>query len=32
VAPTNLRALDLNPYALQAVVKEDTQILPGLGL
>jgi arylsulfatase A-like enzyme len=32
VAPTILRALKLNPHALQAVVKEHTQLLPGLGL
>lgn len=32
VAPTILRALNLNPRALQAVVKEHTQLLPGLGL
>jgi arylsulfatase A-like enzyme len=31
VAPTILRALDLDPHALQAVVKEHTQPLPGLG-
>jgi hypothetical protein len=30
VAPTILRALDLDPDALQAVVKEHTQALPGL--
>jgi hypothetical protein len=32
VAPTILRALDLDPDALQAVVKEQTQVLPGLPL
>ena len=32
VAPTILRALNLNPRALQAVEKEHTQLLPGLGL
>jgi hypothetical protein len=30
VAPTILRALDLDPNDLQAVVKEHTQVLPGL--
>jgi hypothetical protein len=30
VAPTILRSLDLDPDALQAVVKEHTQVLPGL--
>jgi len=30
VAPTILRALDLDPDALQAVVKEHTRTLPGL--
>ena len=30
VAPTILRALDLDPGALQAVVKEHTPVLPGL--
>jgi hypothetical protein len=32
VAPTILRALDLDPEALQAVVKEHTKVLPGLKL
>jgi len=32
VAPTILRALGLEPNALQAVVKEHTQSLPGLGI
>lgn len=32
VAPTILRALDLDPNDLQAVVKEHTQVLPGLKL
>ncbi|HEX4475036.1 MAG TPA: alkaline phosphatase family protein [Polyangiaceae bacterium] len=32
VAPTILRALDLDPAALEAVRKENTQSLPGLGL
>jgi hypothetical protein len=32
VAPTILRALDLDPAELQAVVKEHTATLPGLGL
>jgi hypothetical protein len=32
VAPTILRALDLAPDALQAVVKEHTRVLPGLTL
>ena len=32
VAPTILSALRLDPSALQAVVKERTQVLPGLGL
>ena len=32
VAPTILRALDLDPQALQAVVKEHTKALPGLDL
>jgi hypothetical protein len=31
VAPTILRALGLDPRALQAVVKEHTETLPGLG-
>jgi hypothetical protein len=30
VAPTIIRSLGLNPYALQAVQKEDTQVLPFL--
>jgi hypothetical protein len=30
VAPTILRALRLDPAALQAVVKEGTEALPGL--
>jgi hypothetical protein len=32
VAPTILKALGLDPYALQAVQTEGTQVLPGLGL
>ena len=32
VAPTILRALDLDPRALEAVVKEGTTALPGLKL
>jgi hypothetical protein len=32
VAPTILRALDLDPEALQAVAKEHTKVLPALGL
>jgi hypothetical protein len=32
VAPTILRALDLDPEALEAVVKEHTKVLPGLKL
>jgi hypothetical protein len=32
VAPTILRALDLEPDALAAVRKEATQVLPGLSL
>jgi arylsulfatase A-like enzyme len=32
VAPTILRALGLAPRALQAVAKEHTEVLPGLGL
>jgi hypothetical protein len=32
VAPTILRALELDPEALQAVVKEHTKVLPGLDL
>jgi hypothetical protein len=32
IAPTILRTLGLNPFALEAVVKERTQLLPGLGL
>jgi len=32
VAPTILKALDLDPRALQAVVKEQTKKLPGLGI
>ncbi|MFL5308210.1 MAG: alkaline phosphatase family protein, partial [Polyangia bacterium] len=32
VAPTILRALDLDPEALEAVRKEHTQVLPGLPL
>jgi arylsulfatase A-like enzyme len=32
VAPTILRALDLDPDALDAVRKEDTKVLPGLRL
>ncbi len=32
VAPTILRALDLDPEALEAVRKEGTTSLPGLGL
>jgi hypothetical protein len=32
VAPTILKALDLDPRALQAVVEEQTKILPGLDL
>jgi arylsulfatase A-like enzyme len=30
VAPTILQALGLNPYALQSVVTEGTQVLPGI--
>jgi len=30
VAPTILQALGLDPYALQSVVKEGTQVLPGI--
>jgi hypothetical protein len=32
IAPTILRALDLDPEQLQAVVKEHIKVLPGLGL
>jgi hypothetical protein len=32
VAPTILKALGLDPYKLQAVAKERTQVLPGLDL
>jgi len=32
VAPTILKALGLNPRDLQAVVKEQTKKLPGLGI
>jgi len=32
VAPTILRALDLDPDALAAVRKEGTRVLPGLEL
>jgi arylsulfatase A-like enzyme len=32
IAPTILRTLGLNPFALEGVVKEHTQLLPGLGL
>jgi hypothetical protein len=30
IAPTILKALGLNPFDLQAVQKEHTQLLPGL--
>jgi hypothetical protein len=30
IAPTILQALGLNPYALQSVVTEGTQVLPGI--
>jgi arylsulfatase A-like enzyme len=32
VAPTILKALDLNPHSLQSVRLEHTQVLPGLSL